>query len=70
MVTRCETHMGPPIVDFFRAEGADVIADTNALLGADGPTALIERVGEVEALVANLDLPAYGAPVRDIEDAE
>lgn len=70
LVTSCETYMGPPIVDLFRSEGADVIADPGSLLGPDEPAALVERAGPIDSLIANLDLPAYGARVRDIEDAE
>lgn len=68
LITSCDTYMGPPITELFRAEGADVIADPGALLGPDEPAALIDRVGHVDVLVANLDLPAYGARVTEIDD--
>lgn len=68
LVTSCTTYMGPPIVELFRSEGADVVADPGALLGPSEPDELIERVGHVDAVVANLDLPAYGARLADIED--
>ncbi len=68
LVTSAETFMGPPIVAKFRDEGADVIADAGALLGPSEPDELVARAGEIDALVANLDLPAYGARVREIED--
>ena len=70
LITSCDTYMGPPIVELFRAEGADVVAEPGALIGADEPAELIERVGAVDVLVANLDLPAYNARVREIEDTE
>jgi 2-keto-3-deoxy-L-fuconate dehydrogenase len=70
VVTSCDSYMGPPIVELFRAEGADVIADSGALLGASEPADLIATAGEIDVLVANLDLPAYGARVRDIDDDE
>ena len=70
LVTSSETYMGPPIVELFRAEGAVVVADTGALLGPSEPDELLERAGEIDVLIANLDLPAYAARVRDIEDAE
>ena len=70
LVTSAGTYMGPAIVELFRAEGADVIADPGALLGASEPDELINRAGEIDVLVANLDLPAYGARVRDIGDDE
>lgn len=68
LVTSCETFMGPPVVELFRDEGADVLADSGELLGADEPAALVERAGDVDVVIANLDLPAYGARVREIED--
>ncbi len=68
LITSCEDFMGPPVTDLFRAEGADVIADAGGLRGPDEPAALVERAGDVDAIVANLDLPAYGARVRDIDD--
>jgi 2-keto-3-deoxy-L-fuconate dehydrogenase len=68
LITSCETYMGPPITELFRAEGADVLADAGALLGPTEPDELIERAGHVDVLVANLDLPAYGAKVADIDD--
>jgi 2-keto-3-deoxy-L-fuconate dehydrogenase len=69
VVTSCESYMGPPIVDLFRNEGADVIADAGALVGPTEPDELIGRAGDIDVLVANLDLEAYGAKVRDIDDA-
>ena len=68
LITSCEDFMGAPITELFRAEGADVIADPSALRDPDEPAALVERAGEIDAMIANLDLPAYGARVRDIED--
>jgi 2-keto-3-deoxy-L-fuconate dehydrogenase len=70
LVTSADTYMGPPITELFRAEGADVVADTGELLGVDEPAELLTRVGEIDVLVANLDLAAYGARVADIEDEQ
>lgn len=70
VVTSCDSYMGPPIVELFRAEGADVTADSRALIGADEPADLLAAAGQIDVLVANLDLPAYGARVRDIVDDE
>lgn len=70
LVTSSTTYMGPPIVELFRSEGADVIEDEGELVGADEPDDLLARCGELDGLVANLDLPAYGARVRDIDDAQ
>jgi hypothetical protein len=69
LVTSCTTYMGPPITELFRAEGADVVADPGALLDPVEPDELLERTGHVDAVIANLDLPAYGARLADIDDA-
>jgi len=68
LVTSCNTYMGPSIVKLFREEGADVIADVGALIGATEPADVLDRAGEIDVLVANLDLAASAARVRDIED--
>jgi len=68
LVTSSDSYMGPPIVDLFRSEGADVTADPGALIGSTEPAELLETVGEIDVLVANLDLAADGARVRDIDD--
>lgn len=68
LITSADTFMGPPIAELFRAEDADVIADDDPLLDPDAPARLVERVGEIDALVVNLDAPAYGAPTTQIED--
>lgn len=68
LVTSADDFMGPAIAELFRVEGADVIADTDPLIDSAGPAELLERVDAVDAIIANFDLPAYGARVADIED--
>lgn len=68
LVTSAGTYMGPAIVELFEAEGAEVLADHGDLIGPDEPAALLERAGDIDVLVANLDLAAYGARVADITD--
>jgi 2-keto-3-deoxy-L-fuconate dehydrogenase len=70
LVTSARTYMGPAIASLFRAEGADVIADDDPLTEPGAPAALVDRCGHLDAVVANLDLPAYGAGVVDIDDGE
>ena len=69
LVTSADTYMGPPIAELFRAEGADVIADTDPLTDPGAPAALIQRSGELDVVIANFDLPAYTAKTVDIVDA-
>lgn len=68
LVTSAGTYMGPPIVDLFTAEGADVVTDDGDLVDPAAPAELIERSGDLDAVVANLDLPAYLASAVAIED--
>ena len=68
VVTSCDSYMGPPIVELFRNEGADVVADAGALIEPHEPDELITQASDIDVLVANLDLAAYAARVCDIED--
>lgn len=68
LVTSCDSYMGPPIVQLFRDEGAEVIADPSALIGPADAEEVLDRAGTLDVLVANLDIAAYGARIRDIED--
>lgn len=70
LVTSADTYMGPPIAELFAAEGAEVIADLDPLIDPAAPAELIERCGPLDSIVINLDLPAYGAKVTDIEDEQ
>lgn len=71
LVTSADTYMGPAIAKLFRAEGADLITDTDPLIGPDAPAALIAEVsssGPLDAVIINLDRDAYTAKAVDIED--
>lgn len=71
LITSADTYMGPPIVELFASEGAEVIADNYPLTDSAAPAELLERVaaeGPLDSVIINLDLPAYGAKAVDIED--
>lgn len=68
LVTSADTYMGPAIVSLFEAEGADLIADHSDLVEPGAPLELIERSGDVDVLVANLDVPASNARAVAIDD--
>ncbi len=70
LVTSCASYMGPAITELFRAEGAEVVANDSALLDPNEPADLVGRCGTLDAIIANLDLPAYGAKVADIDDEQ
>jgi 2-keto-3-deoxy-L-fuconate dehydrogenase len=70
LVTQADDYMGPATVALFRAEGAEVIADTRDLTRTGACEALIEQAGQVDVLIANLASPNYsGTAVTDIDAA-
>jgi 2-keto-3-deoxy-L-fuconate dehydrogenase len=57
LVTCAKDFMGPAIVELFREEGADVIADMRDLRPVDAATAAVREAGHVDVLIANLIAP-------------
>ncbi|GAA5315425.1 MAG: SDR family oxidoreductase [Candidatus Pelagadaptatus aseana] len=53
LVTCVDRYMGQPIADAFIAEGAEVFTDTSALTTQAQINDLLQRVGEIDVLVAN-----------------
>lgn len=68
LITSASSYMGPAIAELFAAEGADLITDDSPLMGPDDASELIERAGDIDILIANLDTPASNARVAAIED--
>ncbi len=58
LVTQADDYMGPITCEVFAEQGAEVIADTSDLTEPSRAAALIEEVGTVDVLVANLAAPA------------
>ena len=54
LVTEADHYMGPDIVELFRAEGAEVIADTRDLSQDGAVEAALDDAGVIDVLVANL----------------
>ncbi|MGI9596988.1 MAG: short-chain dehydrogenase, partial [Acidimicrobiales bacterium] len=50
LVTSADTYMGPPIVELFTAEGAEVIADNDPLIDPAAPARLVDAAGNLDAL--------------------
>ncbi|MGE0861178.1 MAG: SDR family oxidoreductase [Gammaproteobacteria bacterium] len=59
VITQCNAFMGPPTVEVFREEGAEVFADDRDLRIGGACEALIADAGEVDVLVANLAGPTF-----------
>lgn len=64
LVTHADRYIGPPVVDLFRAEGADVVADESDY-SADPDTAarVVRDAGVIDVLVANFAGPRRLMPV-------
>lgn len=70
LCTHADSFMGPAIVELFRAEGADVVADTSDLTPPDACDDIVEAAGDLDALVVNLSHPPRASAVTEIADAD
>jgi len=69
LVTQCQDYMGPPTVEIFRAEGAEVIADDRDLRVPGACETLVTESGRVDILIANLAGPTFtGIATADLSD--
>lgn len=68
LITEVQQFMGPAIAARFRAEGAEVIADSRDLRQQGACEALVEEAGHIDILVINLADPADKQAVQDIPD--
>lgn len=59
LVTNADRYMGPPVVELFEKEGAEVIADTSNYLDPKVPTAVVHRAAHIDVLVA-----VFAGPLR------
>ncbi|HCK82133.1 MAG TPA: SDR family oxidoreductase [Candidatus Competibacter sp.] len=70
LITQASSFMGPALCRTFAELGATVIADDRPLLDPDLPAQLVQDAGPIDALVANLALPAPTTPAVAVTDAE
>ena len=70
LVTQSRDFMGPAICRHFEALGADVVADPNGLRAPEAAREAVERAGAIDAIVANLAVPAPSTRLADVDDAE
>ncbi|HLN22850.1 MAG TPA: SDR family oxidoreductase [Patescibacteria group bacterium] len=70
LVTQADMFMGPALVKVFTELGADVIADTSPLIAANAPETLVQSVGTIDVLVANLAIIAPNTPAQAADDTE
>lgn len=66
LVTHADRYLGPPVVELFEAEGAEVLADEGDLDTAAAVDDLLARAGRVDVLVANFAGPREAMPVTNM----
>jgi len=70
LVTQADDFMGPALCEELARCGARVIADRRTPIGPDDAQRLVDDAGPIDALVANLALPAPSTPVTGIGEDE
>lgn len=70
LITHANAFMGPALCEVFANHGATVIPNTDPLLSADAPGAIIADAGHIDILVANLAIPAPSTAVTEVSDEE
>jgi 2-keto-3-deoxy-L-fuconate dehydrogenase len=69
LVTQSKDYMGPATVELFREHGAYVLADESDLRESSAASAVVDKVGDIDILVANLAAPAnLGTMAHDIDE--
>jgi NAD(P)-dependent dehydrogenase (short-subunit alcohol dehydrogenase family) len=69
LVTQATDYMGPATVELFRAEGAELIADTSDLARPGACERVIADAGRIDVLIANLACENFsGTPVTETSD--
>lgn len=70
LITQSTEFMGPALCAAFAAHGAEVVASADDLRHPDAPAELLERVGPVDVLVANLAMAAPSTRATEVDDDE
>lgn len=70
LVTQADVFMGPVLCEVFAGHGATVIANTDPLLSAGAPAAIVAKAGRIDVLIANLAIPAPATPAADVSEEE
>jgi 2-keto-3-deoxy-L-fuconate dehydrogenase len=70
LVTQAQQFMGPVLCEALARHGAAVVASDEALAEPAAAERIVRAAGEVDALVANLGIPAPGTPAAEVGDDE
>ena len=70
LVTQADAFMGPVLCEVFARHGAVVIASNDGLRDAQAAASVVASAGHIDALVANLAIPAPTTAAVDVSDEE
>jgi 2-keto-3-deoxy-L-fuconate dehydrogenase len=70
LITQADLFMGPVLCEVFARHGATVIANTDSMVSADAPAAVVAQAGQIDVLIANLAIPAPATPVTAVSEQE
>lgn len=70
LITHADLFMGPVLCEVFANHGATVISSNDPLIKEDAPAALIAESGPLDALIANLAIPAPTTLATEVTEQE
>jgi 2-keto-3-deoxy-L-fuconate dehydrogenase len=70
LVTQADAFMGPDLCTVLAEQGADVVADTQAMHSPHAPAAALAQAGDIDVLIVNLAVPAPTSNATEASDAE
>ena len=70
LVTHADQFMGPVLAECLTGCGASVVSSTEPLKSASEVSRVVQAMGQIDCLVANLAMPAPQTLASDVSDAE
>ena len=70
LVTQARDFMGPALCEVLAKCGAEIVASAEPLDAPDAPARVVQVAGRIDALIANLGVPAPSTAAAEVTDAE
>jgi len=70
LITQSGEFMGPVLCEVFAEQGAEVVANADALVEPGAAERVVRNAGRIDILVANLALEAPSTPALEVTEAE
>jgi len=70
LVTQARDFMGPALCEVLAKCGAEIVASAEPLDAPDAPARVVQAAGRIDALIANLGVPAPSTAAAEVTDAE